>query len=151
MKYHRFWLRRSINVVIATPTTGVYVWLSFVLAERLRNRGLSRLLTQHIITALPGTHHIHWPPGLKTFRNLSRDLHWSPNGASKYFHRCRAAIAYSDRHEPPAISPYFELTLEHTVTERRPSLPTIQAADASWILNEIRIHLSPDPNETSIP
>lgn len=142
MKYHRFWIGRSINVIVVSSTHGEHIWLSFVIAERLRNGGFSQSLAQYIITKLSGVHHIHWPPGLRTFQTLSKQLEWRSNGTSRFFDRCRAAIAYSEQYPPLAIAPFLDLTLNHTLSTRRPSLPTINSRDASWIISEIRSYFT---------
>ncbi len=91
MTFHRFSLDYRIRVVLMEPIPREYVWLSFYMHRRFRNRALSKELAKHILHVLKGEHHVHWSPGLTTFRQLARELNWTTRRSSPFFQDCRAS------------------------------------------------------------
>lgn len=114
MKYHRFRLRAVMEVLIAEPRRGQFVWLTFYLYPRLRNGALSLELIKYVLSRLNGVHHIHPIRAVTTFRRAARLLGWRSEGSSPYFEECHAYRARSKNYRVPAA-----LLLDHLIEYRK--------------------------------
>jgi len=121
MVFHRFSLGNVIRVVLVEPISHEFVWLSFYMHKRLRNRVLSKELTKHILHMLQGEHRIPWLPHLTTFRELSRELNWRTRRQSPFFRECRDS---STTHMTKAslCHPLFLEILKHEKLDQCPRL-----------------------------
>jgi hypothetical protein len=140
MKYHQYVYSRNAIVVILEVSEYQYVWLSFFLAKRLRNKAISCHIIQHLIAKLKGTHHIHWLSDITTFRELAKKLAWNHHGESPFFADCQACSTESKGRKGFELSPLFDLVLRHTVSKSPPELPTIRSKDVRKIIEAIKNH-----------
>ncbi|GEM_PF-2525915 len=125
MVYHRIGKPRWINVILCEPRPGQYVWMSVYLKPALRNGQVSKELVRYILHLLPGTHHIHFFPEIRTLRKLAREDRWVFDGPSDFYTGCLAFHTRSPR-EAPAMAPLFRELVTHEKCCRRPWLPTFK-------------------------
>jgi hypothetical protein len=123
--YHRIGKPRWVNVIICEPVPGEYVWMSMYLRPDLRNGQISKELVRYILHLLPGNHHIHFFPEIRTLRRLAREDGWLSYGKSGFYVGCLAFQTRSPRKEP-AIAPLLRGMLSHERSTRRPWLPTFK-------------------------
>ncbi len=136
--YHRFRWKDEIVVVVAQIGSKDYVWLSLYLANPLRGDQTSRGLIEYLIHKLRGHHHIHWLPGLTTFRQMSRQLGWTLRGKSAIFDGCHESYTDSTR-QTPSLYWLFDSILRHDRLKRLPDLPTVlNREEARLIMRNIR-------------
>lgn len=125
MTYHRIGKPRWVNVIICEPVPGDYVWMSMYLRPGLRNGSISKEIVRYILHLLPGTHHIHFFPEIRTLRRLAREDGWLFDGKSGFYAGCIAFQARSPRTEPD-LAPLLRGLLVHEQSRRRPWLPTFK-------------------------
>ena len=136
--YHRFQLKDDIVAVVAQIGKKDYVWLSLYLSQPLRGGQTSRFLVEYLIHKLRGHHHIHWLPGLTSFRQMSRQFGWMLMGKSAIFDGCQASCTDSTR-QTPSLYWLFDSILRHDKLKRLPDLPTAyNREEARAIMRNIR-------------
>ncbi|MHC4598638.1 MAG: hypothetical protein ACYS47_06500 [Planctomycetota bacterium] len=126
MRYHHFIAEDLIDVVLLEVKSREYLWLSFYLNPVLRNGYIGNQTAKHILHSLVGIHHIHWPPEVKMFEKLSKELHWQENGGSDIFYQCRATCT-SSLEFPPPLSPLLGTLLKHHLKRTRPELKSFES------------------------
>lgn len=130
MIYHRISKPQWVNVIICEPIPGEYVWMSMYLKPSLRNGRVSRELTHYILHLLPGNHHIHFFPEIRTLRRLAREDGWQYQGLSTFYRGCLAFQTQS-RQAPPPMAPLLAGFVRHERSTRRPWLPTFKGPDSA--------------------
>lgn len=129
-RFHRFRWPRLISVTLCEPVPDQYVWMCIYLHPDLRNRVIAKEVVLCILHRLPGTHHVHFFPEITTLAELAETYCWTPRGNSRIFRNC---VAYEtpSLDEEPSFAPLLSKLLSHTISLRRPALPSFQSPRAA--------------------
>jgi len=122
-RYHTFSYTKFIDIVVVEVIKNRFVWLSFFLDNRLRNKQISKEIVKYVLYKLRGEHHIHWFPEVLTFSHLSKELKWVSEGRSEIFKDCKATRTYSIN-RPPSFAPLFNVMLKYSIKNNCPHIIT---------------------------
>lgn len=75
--------------IIYEPILNEYIWFVLYVNRNRRGKGITRRLFTYSTDLLEGTHHIHYPVGIKSIDGLCDEFDWQEVSESPYFHNCR--------------------------------------------------------------
>lgn len=122
MIFHRHFAPGCIDLVLAEPTDGHFLWLAISVGVRYRGTGLTKFVVDYCLSHHHGVHHIHAPDWLPTFHHLADLYRWMNAGPSPFFNNaCCYVAASSPRREFDAL---LEVMLAPRQQSRCPPLKT---------------------------